>query len=53
MYSRTPITIATAAIARNFRRSLTMPITPNTAAAKNAGYMTSPTRARRGLPHPG
>jgi hypothetical protein len=53
IYSRTPIAMATEVIARNFRRSLTMPITPNTGAAKNAGYITSPTRARRGLPHPG
>ncbi len=45
--------MATEVIARNFRRSLRMPITPNTAAAKNAGYITSSTRAPIGLPHPG
>ena len=53
MNSRTPTAMATEVIARNFRRSLTMPVKPNTGAARNAGYITSPTRARRGLPHPG
>ena len=53
MYRRTPIAMATEVIARNFRLSLTMPIMPNTGAAKNTGYIRSPTRARRWLAHPG
>ena len=45
--------MATEAIARNFRRSLMIPITPNTGAAKNDKYISRPTRTREGLPQPG
>ena len=53
MHNRTAAAKAAATTARNFRRSLKMPMTPNTAAAKNDAYITSSTRARNGLPQPG
>jgi len=53
IYSTTPTTMATVAVAKSFRRSKMVPRTPNTKAAGIERFMINPARALIGLPQPG